>query len=81
MLVCTLHLMLDVFLVSAKAALCADSQITVLKCVHYQNSHVDTTLTTITNKHICECSVCNKTWYKSKVVSSNPLALLVVKMV
>ena len=59
----------------------ADSQITVLKYVHCQNLHVDTTLTTITSNHVCKCSVCGMNWYESQVVSGNPLALLGVKMV
>ena len=44
------HLMLDMCFEAAEAALHADSQIAVLKCVHCQNLHVDTTPTTITSK-------------------------------
>ena len=56
---------LDVYLASAEAVLCTDSQIAVLKCVHCQNLHVDTTLTTITSKYICKYSVYSLTWYET----------------
>ena len=75
------YLILDMCFAAADTALHVDSQIAALKCVHCQNLHVDTTLTTITSKYVCKCSVCGKNWYKSQVVSSNPLVLLGVKMV
>ena len=73
--------MLDMCFAAADVALCTDSQLTVLKCAHCQNLHVDTTPTTITSKYICKCSVHSNNWYESQVVSGNPLALLGIKMV
>ena len=63
------------------AALHIDSHISVLKYVHCQNLHVDTTPTTITSKYVCMYSAYCKTWYESQLVSGNPLVLLGVKMV
>ena len=60
-----LHLMLDMCFESEDVAFHANSLIAVLKYVHCQNLHVDTTLTTITSKYICNCSVCSKIWYES----------------
>ena len=60
-----LQLILDMCFAAKDAALCADSQLDALKYVHCQKLHVDTTPTTITSKHICKCSVCNKVWYES----------------
>ena len=60
----------------------SDSQITVLKCAHRQNLHVDTTPTTITRKHIFIGALyVVRIWYESQVVSANLLALLGVKYV
>ena len=73
------HLILDIYFETENVALHADSQIAALKFVHCQNLHVDTTLATITSKHICKYSVYSKTWYKSKIVSGNPLEMLDVK--
>ena len=55
------HLMLDMCFAAADAALHADSQLAALKCVHCQNLHVDTTLSFITSKNVCKCSVYSKT--------------------
>ena len=81
LLVSTPHLTLDMYFAASEAVLYADSQIAVLKCAHCQNLHIDTTLTTITSKCICKCSVCSKNWYESQVVSGNALALLGEKVV
>ena len=66
---------------AADAALCTNSQIAVLKYVQCQYLHVDTTLTTITSKNFCNCSIYGKNCYESRVVSGNSVALLGVKMV
>ena len=73
------HLTLDMCF--ASRVLQADSQIVALKCVHCQNLHADTTLTTITSKYIRKFSVYSKNWYESQVVSGHLLALLGVKLV
>ena len=81
LLLSALHLLLDICLASAEAALHADSKNAVLKYMHCQNLHADTKPTTIANKYIHKFSVCNKTWYESLIISGNPLALLSIKMV
>ena len=75
------HLMFDMCIAAAIAALCTNGQIATLKCMHRQNLHVDTTSTTITSKYVCKCFVYGKNWYESQVVSGNPLAPLGAKMV
>ena len=77
----TLYFTLDIYFAAEDTALCMDSQIAALKCAYCQNLHVDTTLTTISSKYVCKCSVCGKSCYESQMVSGNSLALLGVKMV
>ena len=81
MLANALNLMLDMCFAASDAALRADSQITALKYMPYQNLHIDTTPTTITRKYICKCSVCAKNWYGNQVLSGSLLVMLGVEMV
>ena len=75
------HLMLDMYFAAVDATYHADSQIAVLKYMHCQKLHVDTTSTAITSKDICKCHVCGRNWYENQVVSGNPFALLGTKIV
>ena len=73
--------MLDMCFIASDAVLHAYGQIIVLKCVDCQKLYVDTTLTTITSKHIHKYFLCGKIWYESQVVGGNSLTLLGIRIV